>query len=169
MQVIHFDQEVQVCEILNLFNFELLFVWLSFFAFILEIWAILLFVFSSLLAWSFFSNALYHGFFLDSSYFFSVKKDLLKRVMTCGWSIYLIGGRIACFCVTLSVRVSILFLECTWILIMSAWRESHMGHNNLTKLNVIASSIWLRFLQWKMSYGSGRIYHHWGTFHFSFF
>ena len=43
MQVIHFDQEVQVCGILNLSNFVLLCAWLFLFAFVLKIWAMLVF------------------------------------------------------------------------------------------------------------------------------
>jgi hypothetical protein len=83
--------------------------------------------------------------------------------------VLLFGGCMAYFCETLSVRVIILFLGCTWILIMGAWQESHTGHNNLTKLNMITSSIWLRFLRCVMSHGFGRTYHHWGTFHFTIF
>jgi hypothetical protein len=51
---------------------------------------------------------------------------------------------------------------CTWILIIGSWRESLKGYNNLTKLNIITSIICFKVLQSVLSYGFGRIFHHWG-------
>jgi hypothetical protein len=57
---------------------------------------------------------------------------------------YLVDKK-TCFCVTLSIGVSILYVG-----VCESWswvydENLNKGHNNLTKLNVITSSIWLRF------------------------
>ena len=74
-----------------------------------------------------------------------------------------------CFCVTLSVRVSILF-----VVIHESWLWVHdenlyKGHNNLIKLNVNISSIWLRFVFESRHMAMVGIHNHWGTFDFSIF
>ena len=87
MQVIHFDQDVQVCEIfrkvliLNIFgtplNHESLYFWMN--AFYLKVWAIFIFFvfFSSCsLACIFFSHAFWHGHFSFLS-FFSIAHTIL--------------------------------------------------------------------------------------------
>jgi hypothetical protein len=60
--------------------------------------------------------------------------------MTNGWSIYFRWTE-TCFCATLSVRVSILFVG---IRESRSWvydENLNKGHNNLTKLNINSSSI----------------------------
>ena len=126
IQVIHFDQEVQVCEILNfcLNSFVMplsLLLWfskcgLSFLSFFL------FFFLSCFLAWIFilyfFSHALWHGFlfflFLHSPYFLLAKEELREReVYDVVMELSLFSGWMACFCVTLSVRVSTFISGCT--------------------------------------------------------
>ena len=87
MQVIHFDQEVQVCGLLS-FLFELLCHASLSFALVLQIWAIFLYSFFSLMLFSmdfiiFFALALWHGFlffsFCIAHIFFFWQKKILER------------------------------------------------------------------------------------------
>jgi hypothetical protein len=109
------------------------------------------------LAWIFFFL-----FFLHNPYLFL---ELFEReIMTHIWRIYF-GGWMACSCITLSIRVNILYLECTWILIMGAWKESQQGSQQFDKAqHEYKQHMSIRFLQSILSYGFGRIYHHWVTF-----
>ena len=81
------------------------------------------------------------------------------------WMEFIFGGWMACFCVTLSVRVSMFISGCTWIPIMDAWQWSHKGHNNLTKLNMIANSIWVWFCNVNHHMALVGIYHHLRNFY----
>jgi len=93
MQVIHFDQEVQVCGLLN-FLFELLCHASHSFALVLKIWAIFLFFLFSfpLMLFSmdfiiFFAHALWHGFLFFSFciahiFFFGKRRFWREMVMT---------------------------------------------------------------------------------------
>jgi hypothetical protein len=83
-------------------------------------------------------------YFLAYPILFFWHMKTLERLIKNEWSIYFLDGN-ACFCVTLSVRVSILSMG-----VRGSWSWMHdenlnKGHNNLTKLNVKISSIWLRF------------------------
>jgi hypothetical protein len=85
-------------------------------------------------------------FFSVAPYFFLLayenfgEKDSWQTV-----GVFIFGGRKICFCSTLSVRVGILFVGVreSWLWVHN--ENLYKGHNNLTKLNVNTSSIWLRF------------------------
>jgi hypothetical protein len=53
------------------------------------------------------------------------------------------------------------------LLIMRVWKETHKGHNNLTKLKMTPSTICVfLFNMDNMRMALVGIFHHWGTFHF---
>ena len=122
-----------------------------------------LFFFShAFLAWilhAFFSMNIF--FFLHSPYFPWQGRIFLERVMTCEWSFFIWWTGVM-FLRNSQCKSRYIISRCTWILIMGAWRESLKGHNNLTKLNIITSSICFKVLQSIISYGFGRISHHCG-------
>jgi hypothetical protein len=91
-------------------------------------------------------------------------KNFRERLMINEWC-NLFGGRKTCFCITLSVRVSSFIMG---VCVSWSWvhdENLNKGHNNLTKLNMIISSIWLRFCIYRTCHmalvGSTN---QWGTF-----
>ena len=136
----------------------LLWSWFSLFWLIaLEVWAIFLSSFFSIL-WNLhvfhsFSSFLLLFWELHVSLFFSIAPYFFLAYENFGenysWQmngVFIWWMEKACFCVTLSVRVSILFVG-----VRVSWSWAHdknlnKGQNNLTKLNAITSSIWVRFL-----------------------
>jgi len=132
MQAIHFDQEVQVCEILNYWIFEHL-CHASLFYFDFESMGYI-FLFSSLFSLMLFGMDFYFFSICIAHIFFWQKKNLEReRFYDVVMELSLFSGWMACFCVTLSVRVSTFISGCTWILIMGAWRESQQGSQQFDK------------------------------------
>jgi hypothetical protein len=105
-----------------------------------------------------FFSCFWHGFFsIAHTSLFGIWKLEGERLMINEWSFILVDGK-SCLCVTL---IGILFVG-----VCESWSWVHddnlnKSHNNLTKLNVNTSSIWLRFcIMEYLSYGLGRNYNH---------
>ena len=141
MQVIHFDQDCAsvwnfenfpnskyFCTFfimtLSLFDDCLLFESMCYLSFFCFSSCFLAWDYSCSLAWTFFHSCFLAWIFF---FFFSIAHTLfwhMKLWERCSChkiGVFIFVDEKACFCITLSVRVSILFCGCTWILIMGAW------------------------------------------------
>ena len=129
--------------------------WLSLFLIIaLEVWAISLFFF-------YFESFMCLSFFSIAPYFFLAYENFGEKDSYQMNGVFILVDEKTYFCVTLSVRVIILFVG-----IRESWSWVHdenlnKGHNNFRKLNVNTNSIWLRFCYHGfLSYGFGRNCNH---------
>ena len=147
MQVIHFDQDMQVCGIFHIVLILNIFVllcimnlsfWMSAswkYGISLFLSSLFLFFSSCSLACIFFSHAFWHGyvFFFFSLFFsiahtilFGIWKFLRERHMITEWSNYLVDGK-SMFVRNSQCKSQQFSCGCTWVLVMGAWRESRLG------------------------------------------
>ena len=148
--------------------FVLLWSWLSLSfwrnAFYFKVWTILFVSFLHAVwhAFCFLSCFLAWIYFLAYPilFFWHMKTFERDSCQIIGVFFYLVDGK-TCFCVTLSVRVSILFYGCTWILIMGSWRESRQGSQQFDKAQCKYKQHMTKVLYHGiLSYGLGRNYNH---------
>ena len=67
------------------------------------------------------------SFFSIAPYFFLAYENFGENYSWQMNGVFICWMEKSCFCVTLSVRVSIFICGCSWILIMGAWQESLQG------------------------------------------